>query len=187
MTIRTAHKIDYKALEYTGVKVTLRLDTSPVTLDDAEAFIGFINRTLTTLLEAWESHLGQPLGLVPVIEINTGSIEAIVRFMREKKDAATELAANVTKEIAKEILMVLIWSTLGLTTGGEHSSPPPNTPKVVQQSAHSQIQPDLNVLYNALKDSGKPFKVEISDGEILIQGNQPEPPAPPKHEGKIDF
>ncbi|MDK9705325.1 MAG: hypothetical protein OEL20_19545 [Sulfuritalea sp.] len=164
-------RVDYAALGDTGVAVKIRLITSPVTLAEADALVGFLNRTLAALLEAWESERGQPHGLVPIVEIRSGSIEVVVRFMLEKKDAARDFAAAVATGIAAEIVAQLVWAIVGPNAG--NPPPPSHTPAAVEQCVHTQVRPDLQSLYKMLTDGGKPFRVEIDDQRIVIQGNQP--------------
>src|SRR6266851_7297353 len=102
-------EIAYPTLVDTGVSLRIRLNMDPVTPQDAEAFFGFLNRSLEAHFAAWEEAIA-PLGIIPIIEVRSGSIEAIIRFMQEKTKDGKEFARDVAKDIAKDIAKSLFWA-----------------------------------------------------------------------------
>jgi hypothetical protein len=170
-------RIDYDALLDTGISLRIRLNTDPVTPREAEAFFGFLNRLLEVQFEAWEEAKG-PLGIVPIIEVGSGSIHAIIRFMQEKTKDGKEFAREVAKDIAKHIAEGIFWALLASLPGNLN---PPLKPEFLPQrvaDCAQAVQPDIKNLYDVLEESGKPFTVEIFEGKIVIHGNEPKSTEP---------
>jgi hypothetical protein len=177
-------QIAYDTLVDTGVSLRIRLNTDPVTPREAEAFFGFLSRSLEVQFAAWKEAIGS-LGIVPIIEVRSGSIEAIIRFMQEKTKDGKEFARDVAKDIAKDIAKAVFWAVLTFPGVTDPPEPPHNLPQVVEQCATGTVHPEIEKLVNVLEESGKPFTVEIFEGKVVIRGNeltstQPRRPARPK-------
>lgn len=178
-------QIAYDTLVDTGVSLRIRLNTDLVTPREAEAFFGFVNRSLEAQFAAWEEARG-PLGIVPIIEVRSGCIEVIIRFMQEKIKDGEEFARDVAKDLAKDIAKAVFWAALTFPSVTEPPEPPHNLPQGVEKCATETVHPAIKQLFNVLEESGKPFTVEIFEGKVVIRGNeptstQPKPPWRPKN------
>lgn len=137
-------RLDLYNLEDTGVALTLHLDTDPITLGEAEAFFVFINRSITSLVKAWQPEYlyddDTPIQILPFIEVDGGSAKATVRFRRrrrmvieikesEKKEqsqlveeAVSAAAKDLAKNYAKKVLVSLFAAFSFFLPGGDEEA-----------------------------------------------------------------
>lgn len=152
---------NYSALVDTGVSIQIRLDTQPILVTEARTLVSFLDEVIQAQLEICEQLYGDH-GIVAVIELESGSLKAKVRLLARGAGAAA-------KEVAKAI--VVAWGIFGLQQLGVPATPvgydatPPQCISVIEDHAHDLMQ--------RLNESGKPYKIFISCGQVIIEANQP--------------
>src|SRR5690606_26208890 len=107
---------------------------------------------------------------VPVIELNPGSVDALIKFLARGGKALKEFSREVAKEVAKDLAAkAVIALFLAVPSGladGTTQRPPASGPMAPYVDT---VANQLPYLVRELVASGKPFSIRLEG--LVIEGN----------------
>src|SRR5438874_1670567 len=107
--MRTRMSVETRGLVDVGLKAIVELRTTPVTLSCAVALLDLVSTTVEAVIEEAQEreNWGDDFVLVPVVELQTGSMKGIISFLVKKKDEfATQVVSGVISGVAVAWLTV---------------------------------------------------------------------------------
>ena len=169
--MNTRMSVDMRNLSDVGLTAVAELRTTPVSLSSAVALLDLLSTTVNALMEDARERDGwdDSFVLVPIIELQTGSLKAVLKFLTNKKD---ELTTQIVTGIVSGVAVA--WITF------QEPPEPPGLPEC-PISVTQQVQPKMETVVQELDATKKPYEIYYrADGcttEFRVKGNLP-PPKP---------